>query len=50
MKNLIIILGTVILGCFIFQMMITDENSLYKTVQKHMADAIEKNEMTDYGE
>ena len=40
MKNLIIIIGTIILGCFIFNMMITDNDSLYKVTQNYMANAI----------
>lgn len=40
MKNLIIIVGTIILGCFIFGMMVTNHDSLYYTVQEHMVETL----------
>ncbi|QSX04915.1 hypothetical protein JYG23_09445 [Sedimentibacter sp. zth1] len=36
MKKIIIILGCIILGCFIFEMLLGDDDTSYKSVQKNL--------------
>lgn len=36
MKKIIIILGSIILGCYIFTMLLGDENNSFKNLQKQV--------------